>query len=336
LVAVLVAAVAVWLGLDASHQADMLKTEPQKIQQQIQQLEEQLQQQNMAMEQQVETLQLQLNDLTKVVANKARENWQASNENSTAAPSGAAEVVPQSETLAVPVQAASKRMAGPDTAADAGHGWFVNLLSVEAQNAAVAEIGQLRAKESEALRLQVVTLKQQIDELTSVIANNAAGERQKPDDTAVLSVKGEVSTMPEAVQPASSGPDTGTETTTPSDSKEPSADKSAIDQQKSVTARQAAPVKVAANKFRSPYEVAPNSAKGWAVNLTSYDTEQAADAEVRRLRAKDVRAEFVRVIIKGTVWFRVRISGFANEHEAVAYEKYVSEFHAIDAWHHKL
>ena len=348
LVAVLIAAVAVWLGLDASRQTDLLKAEPQKMQRQLQQIEDQLQQQNMAMAQQVEVLQLQLNDLTKVVANKATENWQTSTAASNTTPSDNANTPLQPVTTenTTPVQSASKQITTADSRVDAGQAWFVNLLSVEAQDAAVAEVNRLRARESEMLRLQVLTLQQQLDDLTTVIANNATVNRQEYDNTAALSVKGEVSPKPaadlavvtEQSQPAAAEKAVSSNTeTTASESNEPPTEKTPSAEQKPEATNKPAAAKAAApRKFSSPFEVAPNSAKGWAVNMMSFDTAEAADAEVRRLRAKDVKAEFVRVVIKGTLWFRVRISGFASEHEAVAYEKYVSEFHGIDAWHHKL
>jgi len=72
------------------------------------------------------------------------------------------------------------------------------------------------------------------------------------------------------------------------------------------------------------------------VNLQSLETEKAAIAEVRRLRAKDIKAEFVRFPSKGRIWYRVRVSGFKQEHQAIAYKKFLSEFHNIKSWHHKL
>jgi len=212
LIAVLIAALAVWFGLDASQQADK---GPEKLQLQIKQMEEQQQQQTTALEQQVETLQQQLNDLTKVVANKATENWQASNDG---------------------VTGLNNRIAG----------------STEKP---IAQDGPVKIK--------VITPKQK-----PVVLNKA----------------------------------TATKTTT---------------------------------KPKAAFEVDPASIKGWVVVLSSMESQQAAIAEARRLRAKDIKAEFARVLLKGKIWFRVRISGFDNEREAVAYQKYLSEFHAISSWHHK-
>jgi len=216
LIAVLVAALAVWFGLDASQQAENLKSGPQKLQQQINHMEEQHKLQSNELKQQVETLQQQLNNLTKVVANTATESWQASN-----------------------------------------------------------------------------------------IDSNTTPQRISPATPS---------------QPATSAP---------------ASTRSTPAQQKSVRQKSPSTAKAASQKLAA-FEVAAGSGKGWFVNLLSLESRNAAVIEVRRLRTKGIKAEFVRIPSDGKIWFRVRISGFENERKALAYKKFLHEFHSINSWHHKL
>ena len=208
LVALLIAAAAVWLALDSSGEVTALQSEPKKIEMRISKLEKQQAETIRELEQKFETLQQQFGDLTKVVASKSSQQWQnRESEHNVEANA----VVAQTETI--------------------------DALKTVAQPAAV----------------------------------------KKPVVKAKPVIK-----------------------------KDP------------------------------PLEVPLNSKKGWMVNLQSLESEKAATAEVRRLRAKDIRAEFVRFPSKGRIWYRVRVSGFKQEHEAIAYKKFLKEFHSIEAWHHKL
>jgi len=81
LIAILIAAVAAWLGLDASQHQSGLATASSNLEQQIktlQQQQQQQQQQNSAQAQKIETLEKQLNALTQVVANKTTAQWRSS------------------------------------------------------------------------------------------------------------------------------------------------------------------------------------------------------------------------------------------------------------------
>lgn len=72
--------------------------------------------------------------------------------------------------------------------------------------------------------------------------------------------------------------------------------------------------------------------QGWMVNLTSTKTEAAAKALQQQLKLKDIQAEYQRVIVKGGVWFRVRIGGFASKQEAVVYQRRLKQAHGLDTW----
>jgi len=78
LIAILIASLAGWLGLDASQQQSNLALVSSNLQQQIKLLEQQQEQQNLLLTQHIETLEKRLNTLTQVIANKTTEKWRAS------------------------------------------------------------------------------------------------------------------------------------------------------------------------------------------------------------------------------------------------------------------
>jgi cell division septation protein DedD len=57
---------------------------------------------------------------------------------------------------------------------------------------------------------------------------------------------------------------------------------------------------------------------GWAVQIASYHTVEEADARVKELTAAGYPAYEVTALVKGTTWYRVRISGYLSQE--VAYE----------------
>jgi len=193
--------------------------------------------------------------------------------------------------------------------------------SLKAQSAKLQQqiklMEEQQKQQSEALEQQAENLQQQLNDLTKVVANKATANWQASH--------------------AENGADSSNRT-------KKSGSKSVFQAKhlKVITPEQKPVIlnkrstKKSTVKSDPPLEVAVGSVKGWIVNLSSMESQKAAIAEVRRLRAKDIKAEFVRVVAKGRVWFRIRISGFANEREAIAYQKYLNEFHSIDSWHHKL
>jgi cell division septation protein DedD len=115
LIAMLVAALGVWLGLDASQQKSQLASVSSNLQQQIHLLEHQQEQQKTLLTQHIETLEKRVNTLTQVIANKTAEQWRASlphkparSEKTTTAPTETAGLhSKQAEAPAMP-EAASK------------------------------------------------------------------------------------------------------------------------------------------------------------------------------------------------------------------------------------
>ncbi len=178
---------------------------------------------------------------------------------------------------------------------------------------------------------QLELMQQQVNGLTAVVANKSTENWQKSDTDSSPSADGDT-------PPALTTPVKAEQQDSPAKDATVTAIKEPLNatKQKSVQVKKSLAAKTTPQQFSSPFEVAVGSVKGWAVNMMSYETAGAAEQEVRRLRAKDVKAEFVQVPLKGKIWFRVRVSGFHTEREAVAYEKYMTEFQAIDVWHHKL
>jgi len=82
----------------------------------------------------------------------------------------------------------------------------------------------------------------------------------------------------------------------------------------------------------SMYEVAPGTVKGWVVNIFSVTSRSTAERKIRQLKAKDIHAKYVRVKVKGKIWYRVRVSGFKDKRAAVTFKKFLQEYQGIDAW----
>jgi len=53
-------------------------------------------------------------------------------------------------------------------------------------------------------------------------------------------------------------------------------------------------------------------------------------------QARGIQAEYVATPAKGKVWYRVRVSGFANEAEASAYKKMLARKYSITSWHNRM
>jgi len=243
LVAILVASLAAWLGLDASGKITNLEKMHPLIQQHIKALEQQQKQQNRALNSQIETMQQQIDTLTKVVANKATEQWRAALEK---------EIPAQKK----PRSNAQHATVSPDVAS------------------------KQAAKQS----------------LHPVAANIAEKPLAKP----VLST---------AITPA-----------------------------KTVHTPRPTPTKVAAvSPALARHEVAPGSVKGWVVNIYSVESQDTAERQIRQLEGKEIHAEYVRVPVKGKVWYRIRVSGFKNKRAAMVFKKFLKEYHGIEGtWYQKL
>ena len=83
----------------------------------------------------------------------------------------------------------------------------------------------------------------------------------------------------------------------------------------------------------SPYAISPKDVQGWVVYLFSSKSKKSAEREIRRYRAKDIKARYIPVNSKGNVWYHVLVSGFASERKAAEYKKFLKESYGIDAWY---
>jgi len=86
LIAMLVAALGSWLGLDASQQKSQLASVTSNLQQQIKLLEQQQKQQKTLLTQHIEMLEKRVNTLTQVIASKTTEHWRSTLQHKTAGP----------------------------------------------------------------------------------------------------------------------------------------------------------------------------------------------------------------------------------------------------------
>jgi len=79
--------------------------------------------------------------------------------------------------------------------------------------------------------------------------------------------------------------------------------------------------------------VSINSNTGWVVNLVSVDSKHAAVKALGGYKAQGISAEIFPVRVKGKMWYRLRIAGFANKQEAARQKKYLAAKHGIkNAW----
>ena len=175
LVALLIAAVAVWLALDSSGSVTALQSEPKKIEKRISNMEQQQAEAIAALTGQVETLQQQLDDLTKVIASTNTQKWQRSLEKRDAEPLVAAKPevaeittqtvnpvtasAPIAEAKPAPVKKeivkakpkpAAKKLAPYEVDLTKVKGWTVNLQSLSSETSAINEVKYLRGKDIKA------------------------------------------------------------------------------------------------------------------------------------------------------------------------------------------
>jgi len=195
LIATLIAALAIWMSLDASQQAANLASAPAKLQKQIKQLEQHQEKQTLLLQQQIENLQHQLKILTGVLANKTSEQWRKNIEQPTKRlKKDEPKVVPVKTTIkpvlqpVAPVKltvvkpAPAKKPVAQKTpaptvvktvtkapplapivasayAAEPGsvQGWVVYLFSTASQKSAEREVRKYRGKDIDAKYLRVIS-----------------------------------------------------------------------------------------------------------------------------------------------------------------------------------
>jgi len=246
LVAILVASLAAWLGLDASGNITEMDKKQTSLLQQIKTLRQQQKQHDRALNSQLETMQQQIDTLTKVLASKTTEQWRA----------------------AVEQQAVAQKTPH----------------STDRHAAASADV--IPKQPTKPTHKQVAA---------------TASSANKPSSA----------TLPGPLPSAA----------------------------KSTRTARPAPVKQAlpSQQPMGEHEVAPGSVKGWVVNIYSVESRDTAERKIRQLEAKQIHAHFVRVPIKGKVWYRIRVSGFKNERAAMVFKKFLREYHGIEGtWYQKL
>ena len=189
------------------------------------------------------------------------------------------------------------------------------------------EAEQSRQKKADAQRIDA--LEQQVRSLSMVLSNNASKQWQQTLD-----------------QPAS----TAAEHTT--NDKSQAAATADFDKRKRAgkasvvtpVATSDAPVKAVkaipmptntTDKAKMP-PITPNDAGAWAINLTSVDSKKAAEREIANYKKQGIKAGYARIHAKGKIWYRVRVTGFVSEHDAIAYEKYLKDFKGIHVWRQRL
>jgi len=240
LVAILLASLATWLGLDASGKINNLEKAPPQLQQQMKALEQLQSQQNEALTSQIETLQQQINAITNVVANKTTERWRSSMETTATAQTKQNTVIPNKDyktgaKKTIPEQAVQPIAAKKET-----------------------------------------TVASKANAPTAITVTKVPHAKPIPKSTSVL---------PPLAR----------------------------------------------------HEVRPGSVKGWVVNIFSVSSQNTAERKIMQLAAKDIHAEFVRVRVKGKIWYRVRVSGFKNERSAMVFNKFLKEYHGIHGtWYNQL
>jgi len=81
-----------------------------------------------------------------------------------------------------------------------------------------------------------------------------------------------------------------------------------------IAKKQPAPMQAGSGSNNSP---SPTTRHGnWIINLESFHAQNDASAYVARLAQHDIHADMVAVNIRGTPWYRVRITGYASKQDA--------------------
>jgi len=94
-------------------------------------------------------------------------------------------------------------------------------------------------------------------------------------------------------------------------------------QEKTAEAEAAPPAPETEAEPASEPESKPKKASGWVVNLLSFPSQDKAETAQRRLQGISVPAEIAPADVQGKTWYRVQVSGFADQGEALAFAKSV-------------
>ncbi|MDQ6965203.1 MAG: SPOR domain-containing protein [Mariprofundales bacterium] len=92
-------------------------------------------------------------------------------------------------------------------------------------------------------------------------------------------------------------------------------------------------VKPAAKPKLSVKAATAHSGGGWFVNLTSHTSKRSAQQQVKQMARKGITAESKRVVVKGRIYYRVRIAGFASRSQSLAFKAMLAKkYHITDSW----
>ncbi len=81
-----------------------------------------------------------------------------------------------------------------------------------------------------------------------------------------------------------------------------------------IAKKQQAPMQAGSGSNNSP---PPTTGHGnWIINLESFHAQNDARAYVARLTQHEIHADMVAVNIRGTTWYRVRVTGYASKQDA--------------------
>ncbi|MDX8409242.1 MAG: SPOR domain-containing protein [Mariprofundales bacterium] len=91
--------------------------------------------------------------------------------------------------------------------------------------------------------------------------------------------------------------------------------------------------KSAAHHTHKPRTPANQASNSWFVNLTSHSNQKSAGKQISRLKALGISAESKRVLVRGKIYYRVRIAGFSTKSKAESFKAMLLRKHHIrDSW----
>ncbi len=355
LIALLVAGGAAWMAMGAKQQALENAAAPQKMALEIKEIRQQMKQNHQEAKRSIKKVQAQLDALSKVVASRSSDQWRATANDRNEAPkqhATALATTPQqpakqavkpaavkiNKQVITPAKAkkqtptvvrkAARHVQSQHPTHSADKGWAVNILSVSRRKDARQELAYLKQHGIDAEAVQIRVHGKRWFRLRKTGYADKHAARQGMRTIKRKLAKRKISPWSEpaswinryrvhAVHAVKQLPHPP--------SKAATAPKSA-----SATKPAAKPAPAPA-----PHQPAQQHQR-WVVNIISMETEAAAKQEVKRLRANNIRAEYVRIPVNNKVWYRVRVGGFESEQDAVAYEKFLKSYHGLNAWHVKM
>jgi len=199
----------------------------------------------------------------------------------------------------------------------------------------IKQLKQQQKEQQSLLSQHIETLEKQLNTLAQVVTARTSEQwrsslQQKPP---VHAKKPATSTKAASPKPEKTMPQAGSETKKAT-KKKPITPARPVIVAKKVPAASVKPVAkpTTTTAQLSMYEVAPGTVKGWVVNIFSVTSRSTAERKIRQLKTNQIDARYVRVKVKGKIWYRIRVSGFKDKRAAITFKKFLQEYHGIDAW----